>query len=167
MVTGSAASMAYGEPRLTLDLDLVVELAVTRVPDFVRAFPPDQFYCPPEDVVQVEIRRDTRGHWNVIHLASGFKADFYPVGRDPLHGWGMERRREIIFGGEPVWLAPPEYVILRKLEYFREGGSEKHLRDIAGMLRVSGDQIDRAMIEGWVQRLGLHEVWRRAQAGKE
>jgi hypothetical protein len=56
-------------------------------------------------------------------------------------------------------VAPPEYVIVRKLEYYREGGSEKHLRDIRSMLAVSKDQIDQAAVDEWVQRLGLAEQW--------
>jgi hypothetical protein len=45
------------------------------------------------------------------------------------------------------------------MEYFREGQSDKHLRDIAGVFKVSGDRIDRAYLEEWVSRLGLEEVW--------
>ncbi len=57
-------------------------------------------------------------------------------------------------------LAPPEYVIVRKLEYYREGGSEKHLRDIRSMLAVSGEQIDRASLREWIERRGLQTEWR-------
>jgi hypothetical protein len=95
-------------------------------------------------------------------VSSGFKADIYPLGRDPLHIWGMGRRRQMIVGGEPVMLAPPEYVIVRKLEFYREGRSEKHLRDIAGMLRVSGEVIDQQAIEEWARRLGLTEELKTA-----
>ncbi len=63
-------------------------------------------------------------------------------------------------GGIDVWLAPPEYVILRKLEYHREGGSEKHLRDIAGVLRVSGDTVDRAALSDWIRRMDLDGTWK-------
>ena len=164
MVTGSAASMAYGEPRLTLDVDIVLELAAERVGDFAAAFASDAFYCPPDEVILVETRRASRGHLNIIHMASGFKADIYPIGRDALHAWGMARRREMAVAGEQVSLAPPEYVIVRKLEYYREGGSDKHLRDIAGMLHVSGDLIDLQAIATWTQRLGLVAAWERAQA---
>jgi hypothetical protein len=164
MVTGSAASMAYGEPRLTLDVDLVVELPRSRIGDLVRAFPADAFYCPPVEVIAVEAGREARGHFNVIHMASGFKADMYPVGRDALHRWGMARRRRVEFAGEPVMLAPPEYVIVRKLEYYREGGSEKHLRDIAGMRRASAALIDESAIQEWTTRLGLQSQWEQAKA---
>ena len=166
MVTGSAASMAYGEPRMTLDVDLVVDLPAARVGELFHAFPAPEFYCPSEQVLQLEVRRQTRGHFNVIHIPTGFKADFYPVGADIMHAWAMRNRRTVLLAGEKVLLAPPEYVIVRKLQYFREGGSQKHLRDIAGMLRLAGADsgpIDQAMVNEWVERLGLTTEWQQAQ----
>ena len=59
------------------------------------------------------------------------------MGDDKLHLWGISKRKELDIEGEPVWVASPEYVIVRKLEYFREGRSEKHLKDIASILAVS------------------------------
>ena len=65
--------------------------------------------------------------------------------------------------GEPIVVAPPEYVIVRKLEYFREGGSEKHLRDIRAMLNVSGELLDRAALDDWITRRGVLTEWRKVQ----
>lgn len=161
MVTGSIAGIFYGEPRMTHDVDLVVELNARRVADFVALFPSDEFYCPPEAVIRTEVRRDTRGHFDLIHLASGFKADIYPVGRDPLHVWAMERRRAENMGGIEVWMAPPEYVILRKLQFYQEGGSDKHLRDVRSMLEISASVIDRGELDARISQLGLSEVWRK------
>ena len=138
-VTGSVAAIAYGEPRMTRDLDLVLELPWRRVDVLTAAFPPDKFYCPPEEVMVEEARRDSRGHINLIHHATGFKADLYLRGQDPLHAWAMARRRRLSLPEGRLWVAPPEYVIVRKLEFYREGRSEKHLRDIramADMVRV-------------------------------
>jgi hypothetical protein len=63
------------------------------------------------------------------------------------------------FEGETVVLAPPEYVIIRKLEYYREGGSEKHLRDIRSMLAISGEQMDRGALTEWIERRGVQSEW--------
>jgi hypothetical protein len=163
MVTGSGASMAYGVPRVTLDIDLIVELAASQAGLLSMAFPPETFYCPPREVLAIELERPSRGHFNVIHLATGFKADFYPMGDDPLHRWALARRRRVEMFGEPVMLAPPEYVIVRKLEYFNEGGSDKHLRDVRGMLDVSGEQIDGAELESMIDERHLKTAWRRVQ----
>ena len=163
MVTGSVASTAYGEPRLTHDVDLVLEISRLQISSLCEAFPLSEFYCPPEEVIVEEVQRARRGHFNIIHHESGFKADCYLMGDDPLHQWGMNRRRKIDMNGEPVYLAPPEYVIVRKLEYFREGGSEKHLRDIRNMLEVSADLLDLSEIAIKVGENNLEKEWARAR----
>ncbi|MEJ2218772.1 MAG: hypothetical protein P8099_19475 [Gemmatimonadota bacterium] len=61
-------------------------------------------------------------------------------------------------GGAEIWVAPIEYVILRKLEYYDQSGSDRHLRDVAMMLRISGDTVDEAALLAWSQRLELQET---------
>lgn len=160
MVTGSVASMIYGEPRLTLDVDIVLDLAAARAVDLLGAFPDSAFYRPPLEVVQVECAREARGHFNVIHHATGMKADVYLAAQDELHRWGLAHRRRIRFGEGELALAPPEYVILRKLEFWREGGSEKHLRDVRAML-AADSRLDRAFLDAQLRLRGLDEAWRR------
>ena len=162
MVTGSVAATVYGEPRLTHDVDLVAVLDPARIDRLAQAFPPSEFYCPPVEEITLEAAREGRGHFNLIHHETGFKADVYLAGRDPLHAWGLSRTRSLELDGEPIAVAPPEYVIVRKLEYFREGGSEKHLRDIRSMLEHSPDQIDRVELERLVASRGLKEAWKAA-----
>jgi hypothetical protein len=101
---------------------------------------------------------------DVIHHETGFKADIYLAGQDELHRWAMERRRQVDVGGETYWVAPVEYVIIRKLEYYKEGHSEKHLRDIAGMLSSMSDQIDFKELESRIEKANLTDQWRIAQA---
>jgi len=79
-VTGSTAAIIYGEPRLTHDVDIVVALSPRDVHAFVEAFPLEEFYCPPEDVLAIEVRRGQRGHCNLIHHDTGFK----PTSISPL-----------------------------------------------------------------------------------
>ena len=163
MVTGATAAILYGQPRTTNDLDVVIELKSADLPRLRAAYPESDYYLPPDEVIEVEIRRAQRGHLNALHHDSGFKADLYPMGLDALHQWGFPRRHSVPHGGQTVSFAPPEYVILRKLEYFREGGSDKHLTDIRAMLDVSGDAIDRAVLAEWIARLGLQAEWTRVQ----
>jgi hypothetical protein len=63
--------------------------------------------------------------------------------------------------GTQLWLAPPEYVILHKLEFFREGGSEKHLRDIRGILQNT--DIDRGMLQKEIAARALEDAWRAVE----
>ena len=160
MTTGSVAAMLYGEPRLTNDIDIVIELQRIHEETFPALFPPSQFYCPPAEVLAVERGRAQRGHFNLLHHETGFKADIYLSGRDPLHDWGLARRRRIdILEESGLWVAPPEYVILRKLQYYQEGGSEKHVLDIQAMLELSSDDIDMAALHQWIDQLALQKEW--------
>ncbi len=93
------------------------------------------------------------------------RAGIYIHGRDPLQAWGLAHKTRIEQpDGNCMWVAPPEYVIIRKLEYYREGHSEKHLHDICGMLQISGDIIDHTIIREWVERLDLQKQWALASA---
>ncbi|HXR47761.1 MAG TPA: hypothetical protein VN784_10005 [Candidatus Limnocylindrales bacterium] len=161
VVTGSVAAIFYGEPRLTHDVDFIVFLREADIEVLAKSFPSADFYVPPPETISAEARREQRGHFNLIHIETGFKADLYLTGRDELNAWAFKLRRQVQFEGETVVLAPPEYVIVRKLEYYREGGSEKHLRDIRSMLAISGDQLDRPALDEWIQQRGLQTEWRR------
>lgn len=165
VVTGSVAAMFYGEPRLTHDVDLIVFLRAGEGKALADVFPASEFYLPPMETISVESLREQRGHFNIIHSETGFKADLYLVGRDEMNVWALKSRRQVLLEGESVMVAPPEYVIVRKLEYYREGGSEKHLRDIRSMMAISGEQIDRALIEEWIRRRGLDTEWSRITKG--
>ena len=159
LLSGSVAAMLYGEPRVTHDVDLIVFLTEAEIPRLPDAFPAPDFYLPPQEVILVEKSRERRGHFNVIHATSGLKAVFYLAHREELHVWAAQHSRTFPLAGESITLAPPEYVILRKLEYFEEGGSEKHLRDIRSMLAISAELIDRRELERWILRRRLEPAW--------
>ncbi len=163
MVSGSLASMQYGEPRLTMDVDLVAHLDESQIVHFAELFPAPDYYAPPSEVIGVEIRRTVRGHFNIIHLPTGLKADIYPSTRHRYWQWAWDHRRLADVEGHPVYFAPPEYVILWKLHFFHEGGGDKHLRDIRGMLAVSAGDIDLPMLDKATTELGLASAWVQAR----
>jgi hypothetical protein len=163
IITGSVAGVFYGEPRVTHDVDLVLALKQSDTARIAELFPLEEFYCPPEEIIVQEVLRAQRGHFNLIHHASGFKADVFLANRDPFHQWALSERRTVEVDGEPVHVAPIEYVIVRKLEFYREGGSEKHLRDIEGMLRVSGELIREDVLQRWMISRELEETWRSVE----
>ena len=164
LISGSVAAMLYGEPRVTHDIDFVIFLRDRDILRLPEAYPAAEFYLPAKEELFVELAREQKGHFNVIHPESGLKADFYLAKRDELDAWGFRNVREYTIENTRIRLAPPEYVIVRKLEFFREGGSEKHLRDIRGMLNVSGEKINQADLNEWVQRQGVEAEWKMAQA---
>lgn len=166
MVTGSWATTLYGKPRMTHDVDIIIHLEPADLERLPALFPLEEFYCPPPEILRKEVRRP-RGQFNIIHHASGSKADLYPRKSDPLDAWGFQNRRSFQIAGETVVVAPPEYIILGKLEFFRQGGSEKHLRDIQAMLAVSSDLIRFPELERMISEKGLAEAWEQAKNARE
>ena len=159
MVTGATAAILYGQPRVTNDLDVVLRLDGAGRAALLRAFSETDFYVPPESVIRAEQARPQRGHFNLIHLESGYKADIYLAGLDPLHAWALPLRRRVPWSPEvSLAVAPPEYVVVRKLEYYREGRSSKHVTDIQAIREVTG--VDEALLTPWLVQLGLEPIWR-------
>lgn len=140
-ISGSVAAILYGEPRLTHDIDLIIFLKHGDIPELLKLFSDPEFYIPPAEVIADEITRENGGHFNIIHNESGFKADIYLSGRDSFHSWAFRHSKKVEYKGYPLNVAPPEYVIVRKMEYYREGGSDKHLRDIRAMLAISSNEL--------------------------
>jgi hypothetical protein len=91
LVTGGVASIVYGEPRLTRDIDLVLALRPEDASRIVTAFSEDSYYVPPLEVQQAETARERHGHFNIGHHDSGLRADCYIAGVDELHAWAFER----------------------------------------------------------------------------
>ena len=110
LVSGSVASILYGEPRLTNDIDFVIYLREGDIARLREMFPPPEFYVPPSEVIAAEIARPAKGQFKVIHADTSFKADFYMAGRDELSAWAFRNSRKMKYRGEPIIVAPPEYV---------------------------------------------------------
>ena len=162
MVVGSFASTAYGEPRFTQDIDIVVDMAEADVVEFCEAFPGPDFYIEPSAVLAAVRYRFL---FKVLHAASGNKVDFILPKGDLWSASQLDRRqRTRIFPDLDGYAACPEDVILGKLWYYAEGGSEKHLRDIAGILRVSRDAVNCTQIEYWAAKMNLGAVWQAVLA---
>lgn len=157
MVVGSYASIAYGETRFTQDIDIVAAFEAHHVGELFAAFPQPEYYLS-ESAIRDAIR--TAFQFNIIHPHSGNKIDFIL----PRSGeWGrvrMARRRNVrLLPDRDVMTAAPEDVIVGKLWYYSEGGGDRHLRDIAGILSVSKNDVDRSEIERWARELGYLEAW--------
>ena len=157
MITGSQASAYYGEPRFTRDIDVVTELKEEQVDDFSRFFPGNEFYCDKE-MIKAEIKR--RGQFNIIHSTSGLKIDIILTKATPFSKTEFSRRKPgSVSPEQEAYFASPEDVIIKKMDFYREGGSEKHLRDITGILKISNDIIDIDYITKWADNLSLRDIW--------
>jgi hypothetical protein len=157
MIVGSFASSAHGEPRMTQDIDIVIEPTPAQLDQLCAAFPADDYYVSRDAARAALARRD---QFNVIHPDSGNKIDFMIARAD---AWGREQvaRRAMmpILPNRDAYVAKAEDVIIAKLLYYQEGGSEKHLRDITGVLKTSGAAVDRAYVDRWARELGVLDEW--------
>jgi len=167
MVTGGVASVVYGEPRFTRDIDLVLELRPRDVRRFAGAWSAADFYVPPVEVIEEESRRPAHGHFNVSHHETAMRADVYLSGDDALNVWAFAHKVMRRIEDDEVFLAPIEAVILSKLRYYRIGKSDRHLRDIHRMLRISGDLVNRPELERWAVRLSVEGEWEQALEFRE
>jgi hypothetical protein len=163
MITGGVASVIYGDPRFTRDVDIVMELTRAEVPGLASAFDADAFYVPPSETLEEESTRSEGGHFNVIHRETALRADVYLAGNDPLMAWAFDRRVRLQVGDAAIWVAPIEYVVLRKLEYYESSGSDRHLRDVVMMLRISGETVDLDALLEWTERLHLQATLEQAR----
>jgi hypothetical protein len=159
-VTGSTATSVYGEARFTNDIDVVVSLPPSGIDDFMAAFPSPGYYLSRSAVESAVVGGR---QFNIIRPDSGLKVDVIVATASDFDRQRLDRSRQLpILVDRSVSFASPEDVVIKKLQYFHDGGSEKHLRDIAGVLRVQGNRIDRDRIADWSQRLGIGEAWKLA-----
>jgi len=157
LVTGSMATITYGEPRFTNDIDVVVRLGHRQVDALCAAFPDDEFYVS-RDAAREAVDRNSQ--FNILYPRTGLKVYVIVAVDSDFNVSRFRRLRRLVTASDvEITFASPEDVILKKLQYYREGGSEKHLRDISGVLRVMGQELDLEYTAKWAGRLGLEEIW--------
>jgi hypothetical protein len=156
-IVGSFASGVWGESRFTQDIDILIELSTQAVQPLCEAFPDSEFYVSQTAANEAVVHHS---QFNVIHPASGTKIGFMVAGSTAWARGQLERRKRIrFFPDQDGAVAAADDVILGKLVYYREGGSDKHLRDIAGILKFSGDLVDREYVARFAAQLGAADTW--------
>ena len=163
MLTGSVVSGIHGRARSTHDLDVVIDPpdsgdAVDRL---LAGFPDAEFYVSRE-AAEDAIRR--RGMFNAIHHASGWKVDLIVRRNRGFSRAEFQRRQKIDWMGRPRVIATAEDTVIAKLEWHAASGSGRQLEDVAAILAVQGERLDRAYVKLWVAELGLAEPWAAVQA---
>jgi hypothetical protein len=161
MLAGSFASTYHGDPRTTNDIDLVIDPSRAALESFLRGLDPERFYVSAEAAITAFERR---GQFNVVLLDSGWKADLILRKERPFSRAEFERRQHAEIAGVALFVATAEDTIVAKLEWARAGESERQLRDVVGILEMSGEGLDRDYIVRWVAELGLQSLWDRANA---
>jgi len=156
-VTGSVAAFIYGEPRLTQGIDIVADIHEKNIPGLLRFFPESEF-CLDSSSVERAVREGSQ--FNIIHPSSGLKIDVIIPKKSEFDRLRFERRKNVQTAeGLDVSYSSPEDIIVSKLEFYQQGGSEKHLRDAAGIVKVTGNELDFGYRATWMGRKGLREIW--------
>lgn len=164
MVVGSFASSYHGEPRTTRDLDVVIDPAAGSLEALLDRLLAGGFYADRGAAQQAIVDRT---QFNVIDPESGWKVDLIIRKERAFSRQEFDRRQEVDLPFGRFAIATAEDTILAKLEWGRSGESERQLRDVAGIVAVSGAELDLAYLDRWADELGVHDSWQRArpQAG--
>jgi len=149
MLSGSIALNAYSVPRMTLDIDIVIELHEKQLDTFFEIFT-DDFYID-HNTVKEELRR--HGMFNVIDFKSGFKVDFIIKKESDFRLNEFSRRRREPIADFEVWMVSPEDLIISKIDWIQELKSDKQIADIENLLAIPG--LDMSYIRFWCRRLNL------------
>ncbi|MBI1792687.1 MAG: hypothetical protein HYR70_00665 [Chloroflexi bacterium] len=163
MIGGAIAEWAWGEPRATQDLDIVINLPAKSVNRFSKELEKRNMLVPADIILDTMLDDRADIPLNAIHMYSGLKADLYLMRDGDTLRQSAFKRRVLVDYGPPigkVYVHSPEDLILYKLMYFGLSGQTKHTRDIAAILRAKKNQLNFEYIEGWITRLGLGSVWK-------
>jgi hypothetical protein len=162
MIGGAVAEWAWGEPRATQDLDVVINLPIPSIRKFSEELEKRDMLVP-ADIILDTIAEDRADiPLNAIHMHSGLKADLYLMRDGDALRQSAFNRRVLVDYGPPigkVFVHTPEDLIIYKLMYLGLSGQPKHARDIAAILKANKENMDIKYIEEWVAQLGLVATW--------
>ena len=159
-LTGGVAAIAHGEPRATIDLDVVIGVDLMDLPTLAANFEAQGFYVSGlADVMAGSLRC-----LNLTHLETIENVDLMISGKEEYDLIKFDRSRLYTLPGSgDVAIASPEDVIISKLVWRRESQSDKQWRDILGILKVQREKLDFIYLRQWLEQFGLEDDWQRAK----
>lgn len=164
MVAGSVASSAWGEIRSTQDIDVVVVASRVSLVTLCKSLPAERWYADVDVAIDAAKRQSM---FNIIDLDTGWKVDIILQRGRAFSRAEFARRRRAVVDGVTVWMASPEDVILAKLEWAMSSGSERQIRDAAGIVAVQGSALDGAWLTRWARTLGVDDLLARIYPAAE
>ncbi len=166
MVVGGFAAVFHGEPRLTIDVDIIVDMRTHHVRSFVNAFPIPDYYVSAEGILDSLQRRYP---FNVIQITTGAKIDLVPLPRDPFTFAAFQRRQCLAFDdqGNTATFITAEDIVIAKLFAYRDTQSDKHLRDAHGVLVTQWGKLNLDAIKNITRAAGMLEIFEQLLASAE
>lgn len=161
MIVGSFASTFHGEPRTTRDLDVVIDPSSEQLDALLGALDPQRYYFDVDAAHEALARRTM---FNVIEMSSAWKLDLIVRKPRDFSLDELARSMPVTLFGVATRIATAEDTIIAKLEWAKAGGSLRQLEDVAGIVRVRGDSLDREHIARWVRELEVEAEWQRVLA---
>jgi hypothetical protein len=155
-ITGGVAATAYGDPRTTRDLDLVIQLNRDNISRLVELLEAADFYCPPGSVADIRVARSRV--LSVTHITKVLNADIILNTDTDFDRSKMARRRLEaldVAGVEQFWIASPEDVVLAKLLWRQQSQSMKQWTDVLGIIKVQDSQLDFDYLWHWAEILNI------------
>lgn len=154
MITGSIAANFYTVPRMTRDIDIVIELNAQKIDQVYEAFE-DEFYIDKDVIAEAVERQST---FNIIHNETLVKVDFMVRNESEYQRLEFNRRRSVVVEEVPLSIISPEDLVISKLLWAKESRSEVQLNDVRNVLEDVKD-IDEEYLEKWVGELGLEDIY--------
>jgi hypothetical protein len=156
MVVGGFAAIFYGEPRFTLDVDIVADVKLHHISKLANMFPFPEYYLSEEGIRDSLIRCYP---FNIIQPTTGAKVDIVPMPSDSFTRAAFKRRQRKVCDetGRTAMFITPEDIIIAKLVAFSRTGSDKHLRDARGILVTLWEQLDLERIKTEASAINLDE----------
>ena len=154
MIAGSVGSARYGEPRSTNDVDIVIDPTAEQLDALLGSFP-ETYYVSRDAATEALSRRSM---FNVIDTTTGWKADLIVLKDRPFSREEFARRTSVTLMGLSVDLASPEDIVLSKLEWAQQSGSDRQIRDARSVLLTLADQIDLDYLQKWSAELGVGDL---------
>jgi hypothetical protein len=156
MLTGSLAMSYYAQPRMTRNIDLVVQLNEAATHTIIRLFEQD-YYIDPSAVSRAVARHSM---FNLIHNATIIKVNCIVLKPDPYRRQEFGRRRRIAFADFETWIVSREDLILSKLYWAKDTRSEMQMRDPRGLLVAEHDS---EYLRHWAAILGVEDLLKECQ----
>lgn len=159
MLSGSFATAYHGTPRSTQDIDLVIAATPAQLRTFIENLSSDEYYVDLNAALEAHGRQSL---FNVIDLATGWKIDLIFRKSRAFSQEEFRRRQLVDMADVSLFLASAEDVIISKLEWAKLGQSLRHIEDVAGILKLRWESLDRPYLEKWILELGLETEWSSA-----